>query len=241
MKISYHPHLIFGSIRESLIGKQIVKVRFAISNYFGVRSSDNTKKIEMNVLTSIRSGGLLQTKLNKETYQSIDSRLKFISLTSTALERLHQIQPRESTFQKQKFLIHQTNVYLDTLLAISEHLLKLSTMENGNREKEREKQKEVEELVNEVDRIASTAEFNQMTLFLGDFAKSSRTASMWFMKESGEKFQIFIATMTSKSLGLTDFKNETLSLSNPIEFQMKVKVAIERIRKERKEMVTVLK
>lgn len=240
MKISYHPNLIFGSKRESLLGKQIIKVRFAISNFFRGKTSMNTNKIDMNVLTSIHSGGLLQTKLDKDSYQSIDSRLKFISVTSSALERLHQKQPKLSTFQKQNFLIHQTIVYLDTLLAISEHLLMLCMINNGNLEKQREKQKEVEELIDEVDRIASTAEFNQMALFQGDFAKSSRTASMWFLKESGELFQIFIATMTSKSLGLTDFKNEAFTLSNPISFEKKVKVAIDRIKQERKQMVAVL-
>ncbi|EOQ88696.1 hypothetical protein LEP1GSC202_2774 [Leptospira yanagawae serovar Saopaulo str. Sao Paulo = ATCC 700523] len=240
MKIKYDPNLIFGSKRESLFGKHILKARSLIRKYFAGKRSKDSKKVKLNVLTSIRRGGLLQTKLEKETYHSIDSRLKFISITATALERLHLIQPIQTTFQKQKFLIHQTIVYLDTLLAISEHLLALSTNEHRKKQFRWEKQREVEELVDEVDRIASTAEFNQMTLFLGDFAKSSRTASMWFLKESGEVFQVYIATMTSKSLGLTDFKNEVITLSSPIEYENKVKLAIERIKEERKQMATVL-
>ncbi len=240
MKISYHPNLIFGSKRESLLGKQILKVRFAISKFFRGETSMNTKKIDMNVLTSIHRGGLLRRKIDKDSYHSLDSRLKFISLTSSALERLHQKQPKPSTFQKQSFLIHQTIVYFDTLLAISEHLLVLCAIENRNLEKQREKQKEVDELVDEVDRIASTAEFNQMALFQGDFAKSSRTASMWFLKESGEIFQIFIATMTSKSLGISDFKSDAFTLSNPIDFEKRVNVAIDRIKQERKQMLSVL-
>ncbi|TGM05323.1 flagellar filament core protein flaB2 domain protein [Leptospira jelokensis] len=240
MKINAHPHLIFGAKRESLLGKHILNARSTISHFLKDKNSDTTKKIEMNVLTSIRFGGILHNVIDKENYQSIDSRLKFISLTSTALERLHLTQPRGSTIQKQKFLIHQTIVYLDTLLAISEHLFALSVIEDGKKEKQSDKQKEVEELVDEVDRIASTAEFNEMSLFTGDFAKSSRTASMWFLSENGEMFQIFIPTMTSKSLGLKDFKNDAITISNPSDFQNKVKFAIDRIKEERKQMVNVL-
>ncbi len=41
-------------------------------------------------------------------------------------------------------------------------------------------QVEVSTLVNEVDRIASQAEFNKMKLLLGDFARINPRASMWF-------------------------------------------------------------
>jgi flagellin len=41
-------------------------------------------------------------------------------------------------------------------------------------------QVEVSALVNEVDRIASQAEFNKMKLLLGDFARINPRASMWF-------------------------------------------------------------
>lgn len=240
MKINDHPEIIFGAKRESLLGKQILKVRTTIRNLFTDKTSFKSKKIDMNVLVSIQRGGILHAKIDKDSYHSIDSRLKFISMTSSALERLHQKQSMRSTFQKQNFLIHQTIVYLDTLLAISEHLLVLSKNEKGNRKNLREKQKEVEELVDEVDRIASTAEFNQMALFQGDFAQSSRTASMWLLKENGEMFQIYIATMTSKSLGLRYFKNDTFTLSNPVDFEKKVNLAIHRIKQERKQIVSFL-
>ena len=41
-------------------------------------------------------------------------------------------------------------------------------------------QVEVSALVDEVDRIASQAQFNTMNLFLGEFARNSRQSSMWF-------------------------------------------------------------
>src|SRR5690554_4444900 len=41
-------------------------------------------------------------------------------------------------------------------------------------------QVEVSQLIDEVDRIASQAEFNKMNLLKGDFARGSRVSSMWF-------------------------------------------------------------
>ena len=38
---------------------------------------------------------------------------------------------------------------------------------------------EISQLVDEVDRVASQAEFNTLKLFQGDFARESRSASMW--------------------------------------------------------------
>ncbi len=58
MKINYHPEIIFGAKRESLLGKQILKVRTAIRNLFTDKTSLKSKKIDMNVLVSIQRGGI---------------------------------------------------------------------------------------------------------------------------------------------------------------------------------------
>ena len=41
-------------------------------------------------------------------------------------------------------------------------------------------QVEISQLVDEVDRVASQAEFNRFKVLLGDYARTSKTASMWF-------------------------------------------------------------
>jgi len=65
-------------------------------------------------------------------------------------------------------------------------------------------QVEVSQLVDEVDRIASQAEFNTMKLLQGDFARTSSTASMWFHMGANmhQRERVFIATMTATSLNL---------------------------------------
>jgi flagellin len=71
-------------------------------------------------------------------------------------------------------------------------------------------QVEVSALVDEIDRIASHAQFNGMNMLTGRFARPSGenavTASMWFHIGANidQREQAFIGTMTSTSLGVRD-------------------------------------
>lgn len=76
-------------------------------------------------------------------------------------------------------------------------------------------QVEVSQLVDEVDRIASQAEFNTLKLFQGDFSRSSKSASMWFHMGPNmhQRERVYIGTMTAASLGLKP-NNQVISLSS---------------------------
>ncbi|HCL56973.1 MAG TPA: flagellin [Spirochaetia bacterium] len=81
-------------------------------------------------------------------------------------------------------------------------------------------QVEVSQLVDEVDRIASHAQFNGLNMLTGRFAQpvmgNSAVGSMWFHIGSNmdQREKVFIGTMTAKSLGLKDVAtNDLLSLS----------------------------
>ncbi|MDR2404522.1 MAG: flagellin [Spirochaetaceae bacterium] len=69
-------------------------------------------------------------------------------------------------------------------------------------------QVEVSQLVDEVDRIASHAQFNGMNMLTGRFARQTGqnlvTASMWFHigANMDQREQVFIGTMTSMGLGI---------------------------------------
>ena len=69
-------------------------------------------------------------------------------------------------------------------------------------------QVEVSQLIDEIDRIASHAQFNGMNLLTGRFAKQSTmnivTASMWFHigANMDQREQVYIGTMTSQGLML---------------------------------------
>jgi flagellin len=83
-------------------------------------------------------------------------------------------------------------------------------------------QVEVSQLVDEIDRIASHAQFNGMNMLTGRFARLSGnntiTASMWFHigANMDQREQVFIGTMTSKGLGIRSVGDETfISLETP--------------------------
>jgi flagellin len=83
-------------------------------------------------------------------------------------------------------------------------------------------QVEVSQLIDEVDRIASHAQFNGMNLLTGRFGRLGGenvvTASMWFHigANMDQREQVFIGTMTAKGLGVRDVGDDSiLSLSSP--------------------------
>jgi flagellin len=79
-------------------------------------------------------------------------------------------------------------------------------------------QVEVSQLIDEIDRIASQAEFNKMKMLTGAFARLNPTASMWFHIGANmhQRERVFINTMTTAALGL---RNPTvltfISISTP--------------------------
>lgn len=84
-------------------------------------------------------------------------------------------------------------------------------------------QVEVSQLVDEVNRIASHAQFNGMNLIQGDFAKATGenqvSASMWFHVGANvdQREQVFIGTMTAGALKLETEQNAPINIENPNE------------------------
>ncbi|PJZ83956.1 flagellar filament core protein flaB2 domain protein [Leptospira harrisiae] len=239
MKLPKNPIQSLESQRESIIQKQILFLQKEILDWVSKDSFSTLNQKEILLRINVRPNSYHQKISNQNEVNALDSRLKFISLTSERLEKLFELHPIQTTFQKQSFLIRKAIVYLDTMLQISKKLLLISkSMTTG---KPIDLQFEVNALIDEVDRLASTAEYNHMRLFEGDFAKNSRVASLWFINELNEKlFRVCIATMTSRSLGLTLNNGNPLTLSNPVLFQKKIEGAINTIIEERNRMQSVL-
>lgn len=65
-------------------------------------------------------------------------------------------------------------------------------------------QVEISQLIDEIDRIASAAEFNKMKLLTGSFSRMAGTASMWFHMGANmhQRERVYIETMTTAALGL---------------------------------------
>jgi len=67
-------------------------------------------------------------------------------------------------------------------------------------------QVEVSALVDEVDRVASQAEFNKFKLLLGEFSRTNPRSSMWFHMGPNmhQRERVYIGTMTSLGLNLKE-------------------------------------
>ena len=107
-------------------------------------------------------------------------------------------------------------------------------------------QVEVSQLVAEVDRVASQAQFNGMNMLTGRFAQSNGentvTASMWIHVGANmdQRTQVFIGTMTASALGLRDVGTEQiLSLQGPDEANRAIGTldeALKKINKQRADL-----
>ena len=85
-------------------------------------------------------------------------------------------------------------------------------------------QVEVSSLVSEIDRVASSAQFNGMNMLTGRFARptgeNSVTGSMWFHigANMDQRMQVYIGTMSATALGLRVLgTEEKVSLATPEE------------------------
>ena len=107
-------------------------------------------------------------------------------------------------------------------------------------------QVEVSQLIAEVDRIASQAQFNGMNMLTGRFAKptgeNTVTASMWLHigANMDQRTQVFIGTMTAKALNLRNVCDEQiLSLGSPDEANRAIGTldeALKKINKQRADL-----
>ncbi len=121
--------------------------------------------------------------------------------------------------------IQTTEGYLQETTDIMQRIRELAVQSsNGiySAEDRMQIQVEVSALVSEVDRIASSAQFNGMNMLTGRFAQSTGenvvTGSMWFHIGSNmdQRMQVFIGTMSSTALGIREIGTETkLTLETP--------------------------
>ena len=77
-------------------------------------------------------------------------------------------------------------------------------------------QLEVSQLIDELDRVASQAEFNRFKILLGHYSRDSQRASMWFHigPNMHQRERAYIGTMTAAALGITGVRLNTVADSN---------------------------
>jgi len=107
-------------------------------------------------------------------------------------------------------------------------------------------QVEVSQLVDEIDRVASHAQFNGMNMLTGAFAREEGTnnvpSAMWFHIGANvdQRTRIYIGTMSAASLGLKDLgSGNKISLASPDESNraiMTFDAALNKVSKQRADL-----
>lgn len=121
--------------------------------------------------------------------------------------------------------IQTTEGYLQETTDIMQRIRELAVQSSNGIYSEEDRmqiQVEISQLVSEVDRIASSAQFNGMNMLTGRFAQATGenvpTGSMWFHigANMDQRIQVFIGTMSAQALGLREMgTEEKLSLATP--------------------------
>lgn len=145
--------------------------------------------------------------------------------------------------------IQTTEGYLNETTDILQRLRELAVQSaNGiyTSEDRMQIQVEVSQLVAEVDRIASQAQFNGINLLTGRFARptgeNAVTASMWFHigANMDQRIQAYIGTMTASALGVREIGSEAiLSLATPDDANRAINTldeALKRVNKQRADL-----
>ncbi len=121
--------------------------------------------------------------------------------------------------------IQTTEGYLQETTDIMQRIRELAVQSSNGIYSDEDRmqiQVEISALVSEVDRIASSAQFNGMNMLTGRFARptgeNTVTGSMWFHigANMDQRMQVYIGTMSSTALGIREIGTETkISLSTP--------------------------
>ncbi len=121
--------------------------------------------------------------------------------------------------------IQSTEGYLQETQDIIQRLRELAVQSSNGiytSEDRMQIQVEVSQLVDEIDRIASHAQFNGMNVLTGRFAREGGenivTGSMWFHigANMDQRERVYIGTMTAKGLGVKNVGDDSiLSLGSP--------------------------
>lgn len=105
--------------------------------------------------------------------------------------------------------VQTTEGYLNQTASILQRIRVLAVQSSNGIYTDQDRQLiqvEVSALVDEVDRIASQAEFNKFKLLLGDYSRANPKASMWFHMGANmhQRERVYIGTMTAQGLGLRE-------------------------------------
>jgi flagellin len=145
--------------------------------------------------------------------------------------------------------IQATEGYLQSTTDIVQRIRELAVQSSNGIYSDEDRmqiQVEVSQLIAEVERVASQAQFNGMNMLTGRFAQQTGenvvTASMWFHigANMDQRVNVFIGTMTAGALGLREIGSEQImSLAAPDDANRSIGTldeALKKINKQRADL-----
>ena len=186
MRINHNMSAIFANRQvQSQMAKVDKSIEKLASGESINRAGDDASGLAVSEKMRTQISGLMQAEKNAQ------NGLSFIQVAEGSFQQINNILQRVRTLSVQS----ANGIYSDS--------------------DRTQIQVEVSQLIDEVDRIATSAEFNRMKMLDGSYAKSSKTGSMFFHvgANSNQRIRVYIATISSKAYNMVDEKGKKRSLS----------------------------
>jgi flagellin len=177
MRINHNMSAIFANRQLSLVeGKADRTIERLASGQAINRAGDDASGLAVSEKMRTQINGLFQAEKNAQ------NGLSFIQVAEGSLSQINDILQRIRSLSVQS----ANGIY--------------SNADRG------QVQVEVSSLIEEVDRIATSAEFNRMKMLTGVFSRTSKTGSMFFHvgPNSNQRIRAFITTMSAAAMELRD-------------------------------------
>ncbi len=177
MRINHNMSAIFANRQLQMVSERMDRSIERLSSGERInRAGDDASGLAVSEKMRTQINGLLQAEKNAQ------NGLSFIQVAEGSLQQINDI------LQRVRMLSVQS---ANGIYSNSDRL---------------QIQVEVSQLIEEVDRITTSAEFNRMKMLTGIYAKGSKTGSIFFHvgPNQNQRMRAFLATMSAKALNLTE-------------------------------------
>jgi len=186
MRINHNISAVFANRQlQSVAGRLDKSIEKLASGEQINRAGDDASGLAVSEKMRTQINGLVQAERNAQNGISL------VQVAESSLQQLNDIMQRIRTLSVQS----GNGIYSNT--------------------DRTQIQVEVSQLIDEIDRIATSAEFNRMKMLTGVYSKRSRTGSMFFHvgPNQNQRIRVYIATMSAKAMNLVDDNNAKRSIS----------------------------
>jgi flagellin len=187
MRISHNMSAIFANRQIKLVSERLDKAIEKLASGEAInRAGDDASGLAVSEKMRTQMNGLIQAEKNAQ------NGISFIQVAEGSLQQVNDILQR----------IRMLSIQAANGIYSNQDRIQI--------------QVEVSQLIDEVDRIATSAEFNRQKILTGMYARNSRSGNMYFHvgPNQNQRMLAVIATMSARSLNLLDANNRKRSLSS---------------------------